>query len=128
MKKQLASVALLLALTGGAFAGIPLRFEEHECSMQGMMDMDCCKAALTQKETPEVAAAKLCCALNCAQNGTSSPPGTVRVIPPSQTTLSIRPATGQSLWNSLLVLRHTDRSHGPPESPPAYIRHLALLI
>ena len=77
--KRLASLILLLMLAGSAFAGVPLRFGESECSMDGMADMDCCKAALLQKEAPEVADAKLCCALNCAQNGTTAPASAVRV-------------------------------------------------
>lgn len=44
--KRLASLFLLLVLAGSALAGVPLQFGENECSMGGMMDMDCCKAAL----------------------------------------------------------------------------------
>ena len=68
MKKRLASLFLLLVLFGSAFAGVPLHFGESECSMGGMMDMDCCKAALRQKETAMITDAELYCALSCAQN------------------------------------------------------------
>jgi len=44
--KRLASLILLLVLAGSAFAGVPLHFGESECSMDGMADMDCCKAVL----------------------------------------------------------------------------------
>src|SRR5438876_8343180 len=126
--KRLASLILLLMLAGSAFAGVPLRFGESECSMDGMADMDCCKAALLQKETPEVANAKLCCALNCAKNGTTSFPGNVRISPPSQLSLSVHPASA-ALPPSSMRLRYLNHSHGPPsDSQPAYIRHLALLI
>lgn len=132
MRKRLASLVLLLVLAGGAFAGIPLHFGESECSMGGAMadmgDMDCCKAALMQSEAPDVAAAKLCCALNCAQNGTTSPPNIVRISPPAPATPSSYPAITQPSLNSLLPLRSIDRSHGPPNSQPTYIRNLALLI
>ena len=129
MKKRLTCLMLLLVLAGGALAGVPLPFGESECSMDGMMDMDCCKAALMQRETPEVDAAKLCCVLNCAQNGTTSPPNIVRVTPPSTARLSTHPAIAHPLLNSPLPLRHIDQLHGPPRgSQPAYIRHLALLI
>gem|GEM_PF-3814684 len=69
MKKRLASLFVLLVLAAGAFAGIPLPFGESECSMGGMMDMDCCKAALRQKGTARITDAELYCALSCARNG-----------------------------------------------------------
>jgi len=126
--KRLVSLLLLLILASSAFAGVPLHFGESECSMDGMMDMDCCKAALLQKETTKVADAKLCCALDCAQNGTTSPPNVVRVTPPSQVrTPSHLAITGP--LPSFSVRGSTDRLHGPPGSvTPTYLRNLALLI
>src|SRR5437667_11820091 len=91
MRKRLASLVLLLVIAGGALAGVPLHSGESECSMGGMMAMDRCKAALLQKEMPEVANAKLCRALNCPQNRTTSFPGHVRNSPPSQLALRARP-------------------------------------
>jgi hypothetical protein len=128
MKKRLACLFLLLVLMGGAFAGVPLRSGESECGMDGMMDMDCCKAALMQKETPKVADAKLCCALNCAQNGTTSPPNSVRVTPPPPARSSSHPAIARPLPNSSFLFHPIDRLHGPPNSGPTYLRNLALLI
>ena len=128
MKKRLASLFLLLVLFGSAFAGVPLHFGESECGMDGMMDMDCCKAALLQKESPQVADAKLCCALNCAQNGTTSPANIVRVTPPSPARAPSHPAIAQSLPQSSLLFHRIDRLHGPPNSGPTYLRNLALLI
>ena len=129
MKKRLTSLMLLLVLAGGALAGVPLHFGEQPCSMdEAMASMDCCEAALMQSEAPDVAAAKLCFALNCAQNGTTSPPNIVRVSPPAPATPSSHPAITQPSLNSLLPLRSIDRSHGPPNSQPTYIRNLALLI
>jgi hypothetical protein len=127
MKKRLASLVLLLVLAGSAFAGVPLHFGESECGMS-MMAMDCCKAALLQQQTPEVADAKLCCALNCAQNGTTSPPGSVRITPPSPARMSSSPSIAQALPNPSFRLRSIDRLHGPPVSAPSYLRNLALLI
>jgi hypothetical protein len=127
MKKRLASLILLLVLVGGVFAGVPLHFGESECGMK-MMDMDCCKAALLQIETPEVADAKLCCALNCAQNGTTSPTNAVRVTPPSPMRASSHPAIAQPLPNSSFLFHHIDQLHGPPNSGPTYLRNLTLLI
>jgi hypothetical protein len=127
MKKRLASLFLLLVLVGSAFAGVPMHFGESECGMK-MMDMDCCKAALLQQQTPEVADAKLCCALNCAQNGTTSPPGSVRITPPSPARMSSSPSITQALPNPSFRFQSIDRLHGPPGSTPSYLRNLALLI
>jgi hypothetical protein len=127
MKKRLASLFLLLALVGSAFAGVPLHFGEGECGMS-MMEMDCCKAALLQQQTPEVADAKLCCALNCAQNGTTTPPSSVRVTPPAPVRVSSSPVLAQALPIVSLRFQNIDRLHGPPGSAPAYLRNLALLI
>jgi hypothetical protein len=127
MKQRLAALFLLLVLTGSTLAGVPLHFGESECSMGDMMDMDCCQAALLQIQTPEVAEAKLCCALSCAQNGTTSPPNAVRVMPRGATPL--HPAALPALSASATQLYPPDRRHGPPgTSAPAYLRNLALLI
>src|SRR5262249_28206619 len=84
MKRRFSSLFLLLVLTGGALAGMPLSFGESECSMGGMIDMDCCKAALEQRSNPKVIAEEeLLCALDCAQNGATLPATTVRVTPPA---------------------------------------------
>ncbi len=127
MKERFTCLVLLLLMAGGAFAGVSLHSGESECSMGSMMDMDCCKAALLQKETPEVANAKLCCTLNCAQSGITSVPSNARVSPPSQVSLPVLPASAVLPPSS--PLRYLNHSHRPPsESQPAYIRHLALLI
>ncbi len=128
MKKRLASLILLLVLATSALTGVPLHFGESECGMDGMMDMDCCKAALLQNQTPEVADAKLCCALNCAQNGTTSSPNVGRVNPPSPARAPLHPAIAHPLPQSSLLLHRIDRLHGPPKSGPTYLRNLALLI
>ena len=127
MKKRLASLFLLLVLVGSAFAGVPLRSGESDCGMS-MMDMDCCKAALLQQQTPEVANAKLCCALNCAQNGTTSPSGSVRITAPSPVPMSSSPALAQALPVLSFRFQSIDSLHGPPVSAPSYLRNLALLI
>ena len=128
MKARLASLFLLIVLAGSTFAGVPMHFGEAECSMDGMMDMDCCEAALTQESSPEVADAKLYCALNCAKNGTTSPPNIVRVTPPPLAAASSHPALTQPLAVNPRLFRRIDRRHGPPDSGPTYLRNLALLI
>jgi hypothetical protein len=128
MKKRLASLFLLLVLAGSTFAGIPIHFGESQCSMDSMMDMDCCKAALLQKETPRITEAELYCALNCAQNGTTLP-NVVRVTPPWPARTPSHPALAQSLLNFTLQSGSIDRLHGPPvTAAPTYLRNLALLI
>ncbi|HEU5239624.1 MAG TPA: hypothetical protein VFU37_21010 [Pyrinomonadaceae bacterium] len=128
MKQRLASLVLLVVLVGGAFAGVPLQFGGSECGMTEMMEgMDCCKAALLQSQSPEVADAKLCCALNCAQGGTSSPPASVRIAPPS----AARIPNHQTLPQPILQVARfgrIDSQHEPPGSPPTYLLNLAFLI
>jgi len=128
MKKRFASLVLLLMMAGSSFAGVPLHFGQSECAMSGMLDMDCCKAALMQPETPEIANAKLCCALNCAQNGTTSPPGKVRVTPPSPPPLNLHPAVMRPLTAPSPLSPRLNCLHGPPGPTPTYLRNLALLI
>jgi len=129
MRIRLTSLVLLLVLAGSAFAGVPLHFGESECSMGQPMDgMDCCKAALMGVESPEVTAARLCCAINCSHEG-STPPSGVRVSPQSQPAVSDYQPGAPALPASILLTLHVSRSHGPPiDSHPAYIRHLAFLI
>ena len=127
MKTRLASLFLVLMLAGSGLAGVPIHSSKGECGMDGMMGMDCCEAALKQESTPEVANAKLCCALNCAQNGTTSPPKTVRVTSSVPLRVISHPALPVSSPTSLW-LQTSDRLHGPPNTGPVYLRNLALLI
>ena len=52
-------------------------------------EMDCCKAVLVVKQTPEVVAARLCCATNCSQSGATPPAASLQ--------LSSQPATAPQL-------------------------------
>jgi hypothetical protein len=127
MEKRLASLFLLLVLFGGAFAGVPLSFGESNCSMGGMMDMECCKAALRLKEATTVSEEEMLCALDCAQNQTTLPAGVVRVTPPTQTIHPAQPSLTQPVSISRSYSRAT-QTHSPPGSPPTYLRNLTLLI
>jgi len=127
MKTRLASLFLLLVMVSSTFAGLPLHSGENDCETI-MMEMDCCKAALLQQQTPEVANSKLCCALTCAQSGTTTPPGTVRIVPPPQVRASSSPILVQALPILSFRFESVDRLHGPPVPPPSYLRNLALLI
>jgi len=128
MKTRLASLFLLLVLSGGTFAGVPMSFGEGQCSM-GRMDMACCKAMLLlqsrAKFTPEE---ELLCALNCAQNGATLPASVARVTPPAQTIQQAHPALTQPLSIPISISRIATQTHSPPGSPPTYLRNLALLI
>jgi hypothetical protein len=88
-------------------------------------EMDCCKKALAQKQTPEVAAARLCCATNCSQSGTTTPATSLQ--------LSSQTATAPQL-PIVAPLPQIDSQlsysiHPPPKSVTrAYLLNLALLI
>ena len=127
MKTRLASLFLLLALFGSAFAGVPIHFGESDCGI-GMMDMECCQKAMLNEVTPEVADAKLCCALSCAQNGSTSPASSTRVTPPAPGRTVSSPALSQVLPVFSGQFRAFDRAHHTTGSPPTYLRNLTLLI
>src|SRR6266436_8637804 len=127
---RLASLALVLVIGGSVFAGIPLHSSEQECVMPGMADMDCCKkAAQIESLTPEVSTARLCCALNCSQSGSTGSTGSRLPRRSTSQAIAIHPSSAQPLVGSPhLSLRLSWADSPPPYSSPAYIRHLALLI
>lgn len=98
--------------------------------MPEMTGMDCCKkAAQAESLTPEVSTARLCCALNCSQSGTTGSSESRLPRPSVSQAIAIHPASVQPLASSLhLSLRSSWADSPPPYSNPAYIRHLALLI
>lgn len=128
MRIRLISLVLLVAFAGSALAGIPMHSTEHSCPM-GMMDnMDCCKAALHRANTPQIAKARLCCALKCSEEGTTPTKG-VRIQPKTEPLVLAHIPNIPAALPSIPMLRIGAYSHGPPgDSHPAYIRHLALLI
>jgi hypothetical protein len=128
MKTRLGSLFLLFVLASGALAGMPLHFGENGCGMQDMMGMDCCKKAQLQVLTPEVADAKLCCALDCSQNVTTAPSRNVRPTAPLLIDAPSHPATALELPAGAKLIPKLDYMHGPPGLPPVYLRTLTLLI
>src|SRR6266849_4653979 len=95
MRTRLISLVILLIVTGSAIVGAPLHSSEQSCSMGGAMgEMDCCKAALSHNNTRQVASARLCCSLNCSQNGTTTSNG-VRVQPKLQPSIAAHLAGAQ---------------------------------
>jgi hypothetical protein len=130
MTKWATSLVLILALGASVLAGTPLHAGDHECAMKGMGGtMDCCQAARGQGSEAEVTAARLCCAVNCPQSGTTAPTGTQ--LPRISTLLAaaLHPALAQPPISIPLSGLRSSWAHSPPQnSNPAYIRHLALLI
>ena len=121
MFKKLTNLVLVVAVAASVAAGMPL----HSRSAQSAM-MDCCKKALEQSDSPHVAAARLCCAMNCSepastngnfgqnfsQTGAELSPVIVVALPPLANYKSQRP-------------RYARMSSA---TKPAYILNLALLI
>src|SRR5438045_9017156 len=102
MITRFASLALILVIGGSVFAGIPLHSNEEECSMPGMAGMDCCKtAAQAESLTPEVSTARLCCALNCSQSGTTASSGSQLPRPSTSQAMAIHPSVFQPLVATL---------------------------
>ncbi len=127
MLKRLTSLLLLLAVGAGVASGAPLHSGGHECAMEGSMGMmDCCEHARSHGNTPEVHAARLCCAVNCQNTGTSGPASETKISAPQ--TPTSHPATPAA---SAFTIPHVGRcvrlSH-TNESPPVYLLNLAFLI
>jgi hypothetical protein len=128
MVKWTTSFFLILTLGVGVLSGMPLHSNEEQCK-HGMSGMDCCEMAQGHGDEKDVASARIFCAVNCPQLGTS---GATRVTSPVSSRpliVTYHPAVlkpSQFLPIPLLVSRW---AHSPPESSsPAYIRNLALLI
>jgi hypothetical protein len=121
MMKRLSALVLVLALGGSMLAGVPL----HSSSMSGMMD--CCKLAQMQMDSPEVVAARLCCAINCPQPAQTESTGAARisrqVVTPVHPAIVALPATSPRLWPSF-----SSTLPQSANSQPSYILNLALLI
>jgi hypothetical protein len=131
--QRFTSLVLLLVLGVSVASGVPLHYGRHECEM-GMTEMggmmDCCQTAHLQRDTPEVRAARLCCALHCAQSMPTEPT-TTKDAPraPSLSLVLVHPAEIHSPMPLPDASRDLFSTHALlPTSQPAYIRHLALLI
>ena len=116
---------MALMLLGATLAGAATRRDAHECPMPGMHD--CCKRARSAGRTPEAAAARLCCLVNCPQPAPAGTNFTLR-SPSNATPTPQAPAAR----TPNLPAPARPRAYAPPfqpsHSPPAYIQHLALLI
>jgi len=96
--------------------------------MPGMEGMDCCKKAMQHENfTLEVSSARLCCALNCSEPGTTGSSRTQLPQPSTVQAVVLYPTVKPPA--AALAFYNSHREYGPPPySHPAYIRHLALLI
>lgn len=97
--------------------------------MSGMAGMDCCKTAHGHGNESEVATARLCCAVNCPQSGTTGS-SSVRV-PKASLILDVafHPMTKLDDGPSIFRVVDWHYSHSPPHrSNLTYLRNLALLI
>ena len=120
MRKWFISLVVLAALSGGLTAGVPMH-----AGMNGAM-MDCCQAALAHDDSPATTAARLCCALNCEEPGstTATVAQTASVSSPA-TVAAIPPVVAHDLNPSLHA--HSVSPNRRTTQPP-YILNLALLI
>lgn len=95
--------------------------------MMGMSGMDCCKTAqMSQLQAPEVQAAKVCCAVNCPQSGTTGTTSSIQITQPLPTATLATLEPRQTLTN--LFPRFLETQPRPQPTQPTYIRHAALLI
>lgn len=128
MAKWLTAFVLLLIMTGSALAGIPMHSGEQGCAMSDMAGMDCCAKAQAQSEAPAASVARLCCALNCSQPGSTNAPANVLRLSPLRA-IVLHPATIQPPAAIVNPRFDSDWTQVHPQnSKPTYIRHLALLI
>lgn len=129
MAKWITATVLVLTLSGSVLAGVPIDAPAQECSATANVagEMDCCALAQMQAQAPEVAAAKLCCAINCSQPAQTESMNSVRISLPA-TTLVHPPVAALPATSPRFP--HSFRSAFPcsATAKPSYILNLALLI
>lgn len=123
MTKWFTTLFLLVALSGGIFAGVPLRSGEPECSM------DCCHKAMGHESSAEVAAAGLCCAVFCPQSGSTSASVKIPQFTPLVVViLYLGTLKKPSLTDAQKQLQKFATKISFTDPKPIFIRHRALLI
>src|SRR5258707_8420754 len=104
MVKRLTNLLLILTVASSAAVGMPLHSNEQECNMPGMAGMDCCKkAAQAESLKPENSTARLCCALNCSQPGTTGSTGIKLPRSSAVQPLALHPSLVQPLASAPLL-------------------------
>jgi hypothetical protein len=128
MLKRLTSILLLLAVGAGVASGAPLHPGGRGCSVGEAVEMmDCCEFARLQGDTPEILAARLCCAVNCQTTGANGPTFEARLSPP-RAAPSHPAAMPTPIHLSTQREHRLTRSSNANESPPVYLLNLAFLI
>ena len=126
MLKRFTAILLLVALGAGVASGVPTHSGGEECGMHDVMD--CCKRAREHGGAPEVAAARLCCAVNCQHSGTTGGSAAPRVSSPE----AVSPHPAAPVPGPYAVTNGAPRRDASyvssAASPPAYLLNLALLI
>jgi hypothetical protein len=89
--------------------------------------MDCCKKAMEQSNSPQVAATRLCCAMNCNEPGSTSGSASQSF---SQISSVPTPLIVAAFPAASVLKPSRDRYEATTStrSKPAYILNLALLI
>jgi hypothetical protein len=90
-------------------------------------EMDCCALARMQAQTPEIAAAKLCCAINCSQPAQTESINSVRISLPA-TTLVHPPMAALPATSPRFLHSFSSAFPSSATAKPSYILNLALLI
>ena len=126
MLQRCATLVFALALSGSAWAGVPAHAGAECCPLARMAD--CCLKAQTQGATPEVYAARLCCALNCSLPGTTGPSGASANLLPNAPALQDAAVPASLLTARAPLLWPSAQPEHKQHAPPIYLRHLALLI
>ena len=125
MLRRFASALMIVLLAGTLLAGASARGSGRECPMRAAHD--CCKKAHAPSRSPEAAAARLCCLVNCPQPAPTGANFTFRSSSDSNTSPRPTVARAASLPHAATALAYAPPFQ-PSLSPPAYIQHLALLI
>jgi hypothetical protein len=126
MVKWATALILIIVLTGGVLAGVPVHSGEKRCPMMGTDD--CCETAQSQSATPEVYIARLCCSLNCSVPGTTGPTSATPKPPSAALALQSALVTHAARVATMPGLLANSAPERNQHSPPIYIQHLALLI
>jgi hypothetical protein len=127
MKRWVTSLFLVFALASGVLAGMPL----HAGNMDSGM-MSCCDKARSKEQTPEANAARLCCAVNCADPAPTSPGGTFNLAPAnieiSKSVAEQISALFQKEKTTPRITQQYSREIRPRTFQPKYIQNSSFLI
>jgi len=121
MRKWLTSVALTIVMLTGV-VGVNAHQREGSCPMSKLPD--CCKKA--RRHGPEASMARLCCNLNCSEQG-STGNSSFSFSAPQLSSASTSVILNTAQFSFRIVFPRQSQVD-PHERNPRYIQHLALLI